>query len=75
MTFDDTVFKRWCNDVMLCCQPMTDYVVTYRGMIFEAKDGYWWFNGERFGLLKDVRQAMVAYDEEINRLLAKVADS
>ena len=75
MTFDDTVFKRWCNDVMLFHQPTTDYAVTYRGMVFEAKDGYWWFNGDHYGLLKDVWQAMVAYDEEISRLLAKVADS
>jgi hypothetical protein len=73
--FDDAVFKRWCSDVMMCCQPMQNYPATYRDMEFEAKGGYWWFNGKPYALLEDLYKALTTYDEEINRLVATVADS
>ena len=54
---------------------MVDYVLSYRGHVFEAKGGYWWFNGYNYAIISALQAAIDSYEDEIRRRLDVVADS
>lgn len=73
--FDDTSMRRWCRDTFLGVHPMSSYRAVWRANLFESRDGCFWYNGQKYGALSDVRDAIIKFEEGIQWLLERYADS